>query len=510
MCARASSAGRHRRTLVIGAGAGAFAALSLADAGARVTLVDKASGLLTGASGRNGRRLHLGEHYSADIVSSQDETALNTGRLCFLGALQMARKFPFLSSRDAVWWQFLPPDSMTSVAAYDEHLAGLRVFHRFLARIDDSVDALFGEAAARHARLPESVLRAHVAPDAAVAGYSSRESVIDLARLRRVVTARLKQSDNPADIRMNTYVTRIDRVGDEYQVWMRARHGRTTRENFDLVVNATWHDIPRLASMVAPDSGSRDTVRLKLFVTARMPPKLAAAPSFYFHRGVFGNHTNAGNGLAIVTSEAISNFAFARADRIPRSWRTLLHEGLYGAAGIDALSRLADEPNNAAGTTGCTRARDALEIALRNAGQGAPARAVAVAARHALAQEVVSDYAELVPEFKAAAATGLNFSTVVTVGRADLPDPDSPVHIRSFCVKEVAPGFYNLNPGKLTLVQLAGDFLAAIALDRTMHDNPFDEVIHGLIQANWLRDGEVLINEWSEHHRHQPEHCHDE
>jgi glycine/D-amino acid oxidase-like deaminating enzyme len=488
MRARTGSTGRQRRTLVIGAGAGAFAALSLAEAGARVTLVDKAPGLLTGASGRNGRRLHLGEHYSADIVPAHDETAMNTGRLCFLGALQMARKFPFLASRDAIWWQFLPPDSMTSVAAYDEHLSGLRGFHRLLARSDESVDALFGEAAARHSRLPESQVRTHVAADAAVAGYSSKESVIDLARLRRVLAERLRQSDNPVEIRMNTEVTRIDRAGSEYRVEMRAQEGRPTRENFDLVVNATWYDIPRLANMVAPDLGQPDTVRLKLFVTARLPGKLAASPSFYFHRGIFGNHTNAGNGLAIVTSEAISNLAFARADRVPASWRALLHEGLHGAAGVEALSRLATEPDDTAGSTGCTRARDALSIALRNAGQRAPVEAAA-AVRHALAQEVISGYAELVPEFKTVAATGLSFSTVVTAGRADLPDPDSPVHIRSFHVKEVAPGFYNLNPGKLTLAQLAGDYLTAIALDGTMYDNSLDEVIYGLLRVNSAATG---------------------
>jgi glycine/D-amino acid oxidase-like deaminating enzyme len=457
------------QTLVIGAGTGALAALSLAESGLRVTLVDRAPGLFTRASGHNGRRLHLGEHYSADIVPAHDTWTVNTGRLCFLGALQLARRFPFLPSPAAAWWQFLPPGSMTTPAGYDEHLAGLRTFHRRLADIDPVVDALFGPADKRHAKLDLSRLRRYVPVSGAAAGYSSRESVIDLARLRREIMRRLIAVAPAVDVMFKTDVVGIEGTSAGYRVVMRTAAGKLLTATYTQVVNATWSEIPTLAEMVSNAEPPAGVVRLKLLVTSRMPKELVSQPSFYFHRGVYGSHTNAGSDLAIISAECISNLAFTSLGSMSAHWHSLLDNGLNGSAGVNALAGIVSAPASGAGSTGDNRGRRALVAAIDAARRceayprsGIPENP-GIAAQRELARRVVRTYSEFVPIFRNTPATGLRFATVVTSDHAYLADPLSPVHRRSFHVDEVAPGFYNFNPGKLTLAQLAADYLCNMA-----------------------------------------------
>jgi FAD dependent oxidoreductase len=463
-----------------------LAALSLAEAGLPVMLVDRAPGLLAHASGRNGRRLHLGEHYSEDIVSPSDAFMLNTGRLCFLGALQLARRFPFLTSPADAWWQFLPPGSMTTPAQYEEHLAGLRSFHAALAKIDPVVNELFGPSAQRHVKLDLRSLRNYVPTAAAVAGFASRESVIDLARLRREVGARLTSAAALIDIRLQTNVLSVEPKGSGYHVEMCDQANHVLSANFARVVNATWHDIPTLAQAVAHTPARPGTVRLKLLVTARLPGQLAKLPGFYFHRGVYGSHTNAGRGLAIVTAEAISNAAFAPSGYVPEHWRTLIDNGLSGPAGTDALTAIAEAPANDAGSTGDQRGNRALRnsvIAAKSCRLKTADADPGTAARFELACQVIAAYSQLVPIFRTIQPTSLRFSTVVTSEDAHLADPQSPVHRRSFHIEEVSPGFYNFNPGKLTLAQAAADHLCNMIMNNIVsRSSKLDGAINELLR----------------------------
>jgi hypothetical protein len=115
-----------------------------------------------------------------------------------------------------------------------------------------------------------------------------------------------------------------------------------------------------------------------------------------------------------------------------------------------------------------------------------PAEA-ALMAKASLAASVIDSYAEWVPAFKNAAVAGLKFSTALSEGRADLADPGSPVHMRFFRIEEVAPRFYNFNPGKLTLAQLASDCLCRLSEVKQSNptdvlDGAIDHLIQGMTQ----------------------------
>jgi hypothetical protein len=402
--------------LVVGAGAGAFAALALADYGFPVTLVDRAPGIMAAASNRNGRRLHLGEHYSADIVPSSDECTLNTGRACFLGAVRLAKRFPFVVDHDARWWQLIPPSSMTSTELYEEHLAGLRTYHRALASVDPSVNELFGPPGDRHRKLVSDVYRDHVSATEVAAGYESREPVFDLGRLRRALRLGLQQARGDVRLRLGVEVDEIKPVGHSYRATLRdLRAGRSSTNLFNYVVNATWHEIPKLAKMVRPSYTGAESVRLKAMIAARMPGRLRRLPSFYFHRGVYGNHTNVAGRMAIVSAEEYSNIDCATLDSVPPTWEMFVR---------NRTDRLAGD-----------------------------------SWREYLGKRVLRAYARFVPAFKDVNAVSVNFSTVLSQGAVDLTDPASPVHLRSFSIDEVAPGFINFHPGKLTMAQLAAERL---------------------------------------------------
>jgi hypothetical protein len=116
------------------------------------------------------------------------------------------------------------------------------------------------------------------------------------------------------------------------------------------------------------------------------------------------------------------------------------------------------------GSTGDQRAKAAVVAAARAAerASGEPLHA----ATKSLASQVLRTYAELVPAFRHSRPLSTTFSTVVSRGTAELSDPHSPVHVRGPSVRELAPGFFNLDPGKLTLAQLAADTLCLALLAR--------------------------------------------
>jgi glycine/D-amino acid oxidase-like deaminating enzyme len=447
------------RTLVVGAGAGAFAALSLAEAGAKVTLADRGPGILTGASSRTGRRLHLGEHYSADVLPAHDLHSLNTGRLCFLGALAMVRRFPFLWSPTAAWWQLLPENSMTTPEQYEEHLASLRAFHRELARVDPAVDTLLGKADSRHQPLDLEQVRGIVSCRKVAAAFITRESVIDLSRLRKALNYRLHTARPQVNVRMRTEVISINPRSSGYRVTMQTPAGKRQERDFELIVNATWHEIPFLSDIVAPGYHHNQSVRLKLIVTSRIPEPLRSLPSCYFHRGIYGNHTNVGSTFAIITAESISNLSFAHIEKVPASWQAVLGAKKTDTRFIDYLKEIDDAAPTDAGSTGDDRAQQALRAAVSTGLSAVSTGEAARIARVFLARSVIETYGELLPAFRGVIPTGLQFSTVLAEGRADLHNPRSPVHTRAFQINEVAPGFYNFNPGKLTLAQVAADYL---------------------------------------------------
>jgi hypothetical protein len=264
---------------------------------------------------------------------------------------------------------------------------------------------------------------------------------------------------------LQTTVLGIERLASGYRATFNPAVGQIYNAKYDIIVNASWHEIPTLARMISNDYVPTGTVRLKVLVSGRLPQDLRNVPSFYFHRGVYGNHTNTGNGLAIITAEKISNLSFAHYSQIPLYWQTLISQGLAGRPGLDALTAVALAPDNPAGSTGDDLRHKALTAVIHAAKAfDSDHRFAAAESRRMLAAAVVGNYSDLVPAFRTVEATDIKFTTVVSSGSADLADPTSPVHTRAFAVEEVAPGFYNFNPGKLTLAQLAAQYLRIIAL----------------------------------------------
>lgn len=451
---------RRPRACVIGAGIGAVVACELAAAGVEVLVVDEQPRPLAGASGRHGRRLHLGEHYSGDPFSPERR---NTAQLCLLGALAFVARWPAAVRGPGRWWQLITTDSMTSPDEYERFLAAQRVFHRELA--DDGLDPAlaFGSPERRH-RLLAAQAYAHVVAARRVAlAVESVEPQIDAAAFRRVVMEELRGAGVVTLQRSRVLSVEPDEGG--YRIGLRGPKGARTL-HVDGVVNAAWHGARELTAQVAPADRMRTSTRLRMMAEVRLPPALATLPSMYFHRGPLGNHTNLGGGRALVLAETVSNLAVVGRERCPERWRALAQAGADDAAwlGVFGASGRSDHGGDLAAALAepvGNRGHALLRLAAVRAGGADPPAERAARTRKLLRDAILAEYGRLVPAIGGAEMVRLIPNLVVSRGDAVMWDPTSAVHRREATVRTPRRAFVELLTGKLTYAVIAAQEAAA-------------------------------------------------
>lgn len=428
-------------------------AIELARRGIDVVVVDEAPSLFSRASRVTGRRLHLGEHYSGDAVF--DAASFNTAQRCTVGALAWLSRYPDIAPKHGAWWQLITNDSMTSPEQYESFCGQLRDFHAELARQDPDVDAILGPSEARHRVLKAEEYEPYVAPDVVQYGVQSTERVID----QQALTTRIVNEVHGLPrltVRLNARVRRVDVRRAAYQVVL------TDGEHIgaDVVVNCSWHDL-RFLSPVPTANGERWTTRLRFIARAAMPTSHATAPSMYFHRGMFGNHTNVDGHTALVMAEPICNFAVLEGAGIPESWRDLITRPSDPARWAQAVGRLVPDGELQAGLPPHSPQLTELWPRLR-----ALLSDGATDVHDAIGAAVMDDYARFVPAFRQASGVRLYPTVVISTGDAELQNPHSDVHGRDGFTRELLPGYIEVFPGKLTYAVVLADQVAATVIAR--------------------------------------------
>lgn len=470
-----------RTVCVVGTGAGTLAALELAQQGLDVALVGAAPRILSQATGRHGRRLHLGEHYSGDAAFRPN--ALNTGQRCTLGAIALVDRFPNLIRGPGRWWQLITEDSMTPPDQYLDYCKGLRGFYAEIVGLDAAVAGYFGPPGERHRELGPAEYGPHVAPGVVALGIESREAVIDTTAFRRMVRRRLDESAGLVHLYNGHEVVDIERLGDAtFEIALRTDCGDLTFLRCESIVNASWEHLHRLSRMVKPTFAVEATTRLRMLSRAQLPVSLRAVPSMYFHRGVHGNHTNVDGREALVLAEAVCNLAFDTGLAPPKPWDRLMKDPLAPADWVAGFATHApssvanlmvetDGPSAIGATVaalpGPEKASAVLQVLSEIATDGAVSTDIrAGRIQHVLAEVIRCEYARYVPAFSTAPTLALVPNVVITPGDARMWDPSSAVHSRDATVYEVVPGFVNMYTGKFTYAALVSQEAAARVIAR--------------------------------------------
>lgn len=283
---------------VLGGGLqGCCVAMALAEKGARVTLFDRNTDLLTRAAVANEGKIHLGYMYAGD-------STLNTARMMMQGALAFA---PFLSKHLGV-----------SYESFEISKPAVYVVHRHSQKSADEVQAyicavhsLIQEAAANlngayfgvdlqqmiHS-WSSSELDRELNPEEICGAFTSPEVAIDPVALARLIRSRIEQTPS-IDLRLEHTVTSVEQDTDLEVVSSASQE--IHREKFDQVVNALWDGRLAIDSTMGLLPGRPWIHRLKYGVQFRPPAGAQVERSITIVLGPFGEVVSYGNGSVYLT-----------------------------------------------------------------------------------------------------------------------------------------------------------------------------------------------------------------
>lgn len=472
-----------RTVYVIGAGIGMLVACELAKRGYTVKILDEQPRPLAGASGRHGRRLHLGEHYSGDPFV---DGSLNTAQRCMLGALALLQRWPGVASIPGRWWQFITTDSMTSGEEYLAFAEQLREFHQEL--VEEGIDSSlpFGPSAERHRRISRPEYEDLVDASRVALALESREPVIDATALNAAIRGELAAADG-VEVLSRHRVRSIEERSGSYRLDVVAPDGECELEA-QYVVNVAWHGLGRLG-MELDDERQPNTARLRMMAEVSLPPALSEAPSMYFHRGVFGNHTNLGTGYALVLAETVCNLAFHPAHECPEAWVELVRADLAEDEWAEPLAAVAADLSASPemDVAALAMVERLGEICAEN---GDDSALCSEELRREIGERIIAEYRDLVPLFGEADARVKRLipNIVVAPGDAVLSDPASAVHRRDAVVREPRPGYFEVLTGKLTYAVLVAQEATALVLGRTREidlEAARDQIMSPTVRRAW-------------------------
>jgi glycine/D-amino acid oxidase-like deaminating enzyme len=283
---------------VLGGGLqGCCVAMALAEKGARVTLFDRNTELLTRAAVANEGKIHLGYMYAGD-------STLNTARMMMQGALAFA---PFLSKHLGVSYESF---EISKPAVYVVHRRSQKSADEVQAYIC-AVHSLIQEAAANLngayfgvdlrkmiQSWSSSELDRELNPEEICGAFTSPEVAIDPVALARLIRSRIEQTPS-IDLRLEHTVTSVEEDTD-LEVVSSASH-ETQRERFDHVVNALWDGRLAIDSTMGLLPGRPWIHRLKYGVQFRPPVGAQVERSITIVLGPFGEVVSYGNGSVYLT-----------------------------------------------------------------------------------------------------------------------------------------------------------------------------------------------------------------
>lgn len=262
--------------------------MALARAGWRVTVVDRATRPMTGASLRNEGKIHLGYVY-ANEPSRRTARLMAEGAMSFSGLLDgwLPRPVPWAALRSDAMYYVVDPDTMVAVDDLTEHYA----------QVDEDVACWMADGAdyVGLTTMPavEAVSAREVpglAPDVA-AVFRTGEVAVDVRRLAPHVVAGLAHHD--VTLSWGREVVAVDRTPTGFVVHHRATvddRNASGRLHADAVVNCLWDGRLAVDATLGIRPSRRWVHRLRRSVIAR--PAAAGdrpVPSLTVVLGPFGD-----------------------------------------------------------------------------------------------------------------------------------------------------------------------------------------------------------------------------
>lgn len=274
------------RVAVLGAGImGCCTALMLARRGCTVTLIDKASAPMSGASRWNEGKIHLGFLYAADPSGRTAEKLLP-------GALAFRRLIEELIGESIE--RAITPESDTYLV-HPDSVVNAEAMARYFHTLDDRLAERSGYLAplTRVTALSKSELD-RICP-AAKAGFRVPERSVNTLWLADRLLAAIRAEARVQVLSSMTVAGVSSAPSSWFGPW-RLECQPAINDGFDVVINALWEGRPALDARlgIAPESQWSHRYRLALFVeterTVDLPNAVLAAGPFGDVKNYGGRH----------------------------------------------------------------------------------------------------------------------------------------------------------------------------------------------------------------------------
>ena len=402
---------------VLGAGlTGVCAALELARAGIRATLIDQDERTMNRASLRNEGKIHLGFVFSQDLSQAssklQLEGALRFRRL--LSALTAGRADDLTLSHPFVY--LVPEDSIATPEELGKRFAALHDHYRRRCDDDPELDYFGKRPATLSWPIPLSTVGEHIRPDRFIGAFQTVEVAVDTVQL-----ADLMQDVVVSEPRIRFLprhrVESVERVNGRFLIEGTGIDG-TFRLRSGQVINALWENRFKIDRTVGLEHPRGWLHRLKYRVIARLPQHMRSGPSTTLVVGPYGD--------VVVRPDATAYF----------SWYPL---------GLRGWSEELAPPED--WTAACRGELPAAE-------------------RERVARDLLGAIDQWYPGAANAEPLAVDAGAIVAYGRTDVGDITSGLHNRNTHVGLTSvDGYHSVDPGKLTTspyfgIRAAGAVLA--------------------------------------------------
>lgn len=263
-------------TTILGAGlAGCSAALELANAGGKVTLIDRAIRPMTAASRHNEGKLHLGYIYAADPDRRTHEI-MARGSLTFLPEVARLTGTPqAMQVLSKPFTYIVPEDSQIPADTLWQHMEA----------VDDCIARLGGTLPCSIRTRPDR-LRETYGPTV-TAGFDTPEIAVDPGRLSDIVSAAVLAHPNITFLCATLREVQQEAHGG-YTLRLR-QSDETVTLTAPRVINALWSDRLRVDAMVGLTSPHRWSRRWKATVMIDAPPGAVDLPPTTAMVGPYGD-----------------------------------------------------------------------------------------------------------------------------------------------------------------------------------------------------------------------------
>jgi hypothetical protein len=400
---------------VMGAGlTGAAAALELACAGVRVTLIEQDERTMNRASLRNEGKIHLGFVFSQDLTAASSNIQL-AGALRFQSiltrligdaaeTLRLSHPFVYL----------VPVDSIASPDELGGRFARLDETYRDELAADPAVSYFGRRPRSLSHRIPLSAVAAHIRPDRFIGAFQTEEVAIDTQELADVVQDAIVAHPN-IDLLTSHTVKSVERVNGRFLIEGTSSDGTWQLESGQ-VINALWENRFKIDRTVGLEHESGWLHRLKYRVIARLPKVMQDGPSTTLVVGPYGD--------VVVRPDATAYF----------SWYPL---GLRGWS---------------------------EELAPPDSWNAACRGELGADERRSVSSALLGAIDEWYPGAAQATPIIVDAGAIVAYGRTDVGDIKSGLHDRTHVGVTSIDGYHSVDPGKMTTSPLFGVQAARAAL----------------------------------------------